>query len=140
MKRLFTIKYGPASFNLATLLLRLGFGALMIPGHGYAKLIHFAEKKDKFMSFMGLSSSFSLGLTVFAEFFCAVLLILGLFTRLAVIPLLITIIVILNIHNWEIFGEHELVPAFLIGYLAILLLGPGKYSFDALINSKYKKR
>lgn len=136
MKRLSTTSHSPLQFNLATLFLRIGFGALMIPSHGYAKLTHFAEKKDTFMSFMGLGSTFSLSLTIFAELFCSILIILGLFTRLATIPLLITIFVILGIHNWEIFGEHELVPAFLIGYLAILLLGPGKYSIDAMIGAK----
>ncbi len=85
---------------------------------------------------MGLSPAVSLGLATFAEFFCSVLLILGLFTRLATIPLLVTIFVILNHHHWQFFGEHELVPAFLAGYLAILLLGPGKYSLDAKISKK----
>lgn len=88
------------------------------------------------MSFMGLSPAVSLGLATFAEFFCSLLLILGLFTRLATIPLLITMVVIMNIHHWQMFGEHELAPAFLFGYGAILLLGPGKFSLDARISKR----
>ena len=136
MKRLFYHGYSDLSFNLATLLLRVGFGVLMIPDHGWAKLSHFAARKDKFMSFMGLSPALSLGLATFAEFFCSLLLILGLFTRLATIPLLVLMFVILNMHHWQFFGEHELAPAFLFGYLAILLLGPGKFSLDARISKK----
>lgn len=136
MKRLFYHGYSDLTFNLATLLLRLGFGVLMIPNHGWAKLSHFAERKDKFMSFMGLSPAVSLGLATFAEFFCSLLLILGLFTRLATIPLLVTMVVIMNIHHWQMFGEHELAPAFLFGYGAILLLGPGKFSLDARISKR----
>jgi putative oxidoreductase len=136
MKKLFYHGYSDLAFNLATLILRVGLGVLMIPNHGWAKLSHFAERKEKFMSFMGLGSTVSLGLATFAEFFCSLLLILGLFTRLATIPLLVTIFVILGIHNWKFFGEHELVPAFLFGYLAILLLGPGKFSLDARISKK----
>jgi len=136
MKKLFYHSYSPLAFNLATLILRVGLGILMIPNHGWAKLSHFAEKKEKFMDFMGLGSTVSLGLATFAEFFCSILLILGLFTRLATIPLIVTVLVILNVHKWQFFGEHELVPAFLIGYVAILLLGPGKFSLDAKISKR----
>ena len=136
MKKLFYHSYSPLAFNLATLILRVGLGVLMIPNHGWAKLSHFAEKKNTFMNFMGMGSTMSLALATFAEFFCSILLILGLFTRLATIPLIITVFVILNVHHWQFLGEHELVPAFLFGYLAILLLGPGKFSLDAKISNK----
>jgi putative oxidoreductase len=136
MKKLFYHSYSAGAFNLAMLILRLGFGILMIPKHGWAKLSNFAARKDSFMNFMGLGSEVSLGLATFAEFFCSILLILGLFTRLAAIPLIITTLVIMNQHNWEFFGKHELVPAFLFAYIAILLLGPGKYSLDARISRK----
>ncbi len=88
------------------------------------------------MNFLGMGSSLSLGLATFAEFFCSLLLIAGLFTRLATIPLLVTIFVILHLHHWQFYGEHELVPAFLAAFLAILLFGPGKYSLDARISKK----
>ena len=136
MKKLLSIKYSPLAFNLGTLILRLGLGILMIPEHGYAKLISFAERKDQFVDFLGLGSPVSLALAIFAEFFCSLLLIAGLFTRLAVIPLIITMLVAFQAHNWEFFGKYELVPAFLTGYFAILLLGPGKFSLDAVLNKR----
>lgn len=135
MKKLFYHSYSPVAFNIAALILRIVFGLLMLP-HGWDKLSHFAEKKHKFMNFLGLGSSLSLGLATFAEFFCSILLILGLFTRLATIPLLVTIFVILNLHHWQFYGPNELEPAFLAAFLAILLFGPGKYSFDAQISKK----
>lgn len=135
MKKLFYHSYSPVAFNIAALILRVVFGLLMLP-HGWDKLSHFAEKKYKFMNFLGLGSSLSLGLATFAEFFCSILLILGLFTRLATIPLLVTIFVILNLHHWQFYGPHELEPAFLAAFLAILLFGPGKYSLDARISKK----
>lgn len=136
MKRLLTIYYSPLAFDIATLILRVGFGILMIPSHGYAKLATYSERKDDFMSFLGLGGPLSLALAIFAEFFCSVLLMAGLFTRLAVIPLIITMLVAFSVHDWEFFGKYDLIPAFLLGYFAILLLGPGKFSIDALFKFK----
>lgn len=134
MKRFFlTVQKGTKSSNLAAFILRVGFGALMIPYHGYVKLVEFNERKDQFVDFLGLGGTVSLSLAVFAEFFCSILLVLGLFTRLAILPLLATTLVIFSVHNWELFGQYELGTAFFIAYLSILALGPGRYSLDYLI-------
>ncbi|MBD1426567.1 DoxX family protein [Sphingobacterium arenae] len=134
MKRFFlTVHRGTTSSNFAAFILRIGFGVLMIPYHGYVKLVEFNERKDEFMDLLGLGSSISLSLAIFAEFFCSILLVLGLFTRFAAIPLLTTMLIALSIHNWEIFGQYELATAFFVGYLSILTLGPGKFSLDYLI-------
>ena len=137
MKNYFlSVHKGTFSSNFAALILRIGFGVLMIPNHGYVKLIEFNERKDTFMSFMGLGGSLSLSLAIFAEFFCSIFLILGLFTRLAIIPLLITMLVIFSVHNWEMLGRYELGTAFFVGYLALLFIGPGKFSLDYLLFKK----
>lgn len=135
MKKLFYHSYSATSFNIAMLIVRIVFGLIMMR-HGWEKLSHFANKQEKFMNFMGMGPTVSLGLATFAEFFCSLLLILGLFTRLATIPLLVTVFVILNLHHWEFFGEHELVPCLATVYLMLLLVGPGKYSLDAQISKK----
>jgi putative oxidoreductase len=135
MKKIFYHSYSPTAFSVAMLLLRIVFGLIMMR-HGWQKLSHFADKQGKFMNFMGFGSSVSLGLATFAEFFCSLLLILGLFTRLATVPLLITVFVILNLHHWEFFGEHELIPCLATAYMVLLLVGPGKYSLDARISKK----
>lgn len=130
MKRFFSAKTSPLTLHLGLLILRVGLGILMIPHHGWPKLANFAERKDTFMDFMGLGSAISLGLVVFAEFFCSILLILGLFTRAALIPLIITMLVVLGTNGWLFFGKHELATAFLMGYTALFFMGPGKYSID----------
>ncbi len=88
MKKLLSTSYSAGAFNAAMLILRLSVGILMMM-HGYDKLTGFGEMQHKFMNFMGIGSSVSLALVVFAEFFCSLFLILGLFTRLAAIPLII---------------------------------------------------
>ena len=133
MKKLLSIQYSPAAFNFAMLLHRLVFGVLMM-SHGYNKLIHFSEKKAEFMNFMGMGSTVSLLLVVFAEFFCALFISIGLFTRLTVIPLVICMAVALfKAHNGDVFGDGgSSATLYLSAYVVLLLLGPGKISVDGL--------
>ena len=102
--------------------------------HGYDKLIHYASYKEKFMSFLGMPPGLALALVIFAEFFCSVFLMIGLFSRLVVIPLIISVSVALfKAHNGDIFGDGEHAALFLTGFLVVLLLGPGKISADGLM-------
>lgn len=105
--------------------------------HGLQKLQGFEEMKAKFMNFMGLGMGTSLGLTIFAELACAALIVVGLFTRLASIPLIVAMSVALFMaHKGEMFGEGEMAALYLGCYIAILILGPGRYSLDAMISKK----
>jgi putative oxidoreductase len=80
-----------------------------------------------------LGSSVSLSLTIFAELFCALLIVIGLFTRLATIPLIVTMCVALfKAHNSDFFGEGEMAALYLGAFITILLTGPGKYSVDGI--------
>lgn len=140
MRRLFSIKSSPLLQHLALLWMRIGLGVLMIPTYGYGKLVNFEAKKDQFYDFLGIGGPASMALAIFAEFFCSILLILGLFTRLACIALIITMVVIVSVHDWDLFNKHELAPTFLVGYVAIFLMGPGKYSLDALMQPAGRRR
>jgi putative oxidoreductase len=132
MKKLLSAKYSAGAVNAALLILRLGVG-ILIAQHGYDKLVHFSEYKSKFMDFMGMGSTFSLALVVFAEFFCALFIIIGLFTRLATVPLIITMCVILfKVNNGKVFNEYETIPLYLLCFLTLLILGPGRISVDSM--------
>ena len=107
MKKLLSISCSDWAFNIGMLLLRIGAGALIMP-RGYSKIVHFAEKKNSFMNFLGIGSTLSLSLVVFAEFFCGMFIILGLFTRLAAIPLVIAMcVVVFKVSNGDIFGKGK---------------------------------
>ena len=132
MKKLLSTKYSAGAFNTALFLLRIAVALLMM-NHGYDKLIHFATKQHTFMNFMGIGSTTSLILVIFAEFFCSLFLLLGLFTRLSSIPLIITMgVAIFKAHKGEIFGDGETATLYLVIYLVILLVGPGKISVDGM--------
>jgi putative oxidoreductase len=133
MKKLLSTKYSAGAFNAAMLVLRLGVGILMMV-HGYDKLVHFSEYQGKFMNFLGIGTTMSLALVVFAEFFCSLFLVLGLFTRLAAIPLIVTMCVALfKAHNAEFTGDGEMASIYLTAYMVLLFVGPGKVSVDGMI-------
>lgn len=133
MRRFLSINYSQAAFNIAMLVLRVGAGA-MVMSHGYSKLVHFAEMKSKFMNFMGIGSTLSLILVIFAEFFCSIFLIMGLFSRLVVIPLIINMAVALfKAHNGDVFGDGERAALYLTIFITLLLCGPGKASVDGMM-------
>ena len=85
-----------------------------------------------FMSLLG--ATLTLILVVFSEFFCSVLIGIGLATRLAAIPLIITMLVAAFVtHGADPIGKKELALLYLISYGVLLVAGSGKYSVDHLL-------
>lgn len=133
MRKLTSTSYSAASFNFALLILRVGM-AVLLCAHGYDKLVHFMAYKKDFMNFMGLGNTATLALVVFSEFFCSILVAIGLFTRVAVIPILIGLFVaLIKAHNAQVFGDGEHATLFIVGFIAVLLVGPGRISVDGMI-------
>jgi putative oxidoreductase len=136
LKQILATKPNATLNNIALLILRVGISVLMIP-HGYNKLVHFGEYKAKFMDFMGLGVELSLVLAIGAELICSILLALGFLTRFTIVPLVVTMaIATFKAHNGEIFGDGEHAFLYLIGYVALLFAGAGKFSVDGLILKK----
>jgi len=119
--------------DYALLLVRLVLGFTMIYGHGWPKLMRLLSGGPiEFADPFGVGPAVSLGLAVFAEFFCSLLLMLGWRTRLALLPLIITMLVaIFHAHWGDPFGRWEKALLYLVPYLALLLTGPGWFSLDA---------
>ena len=132
MKKLLSTHYNAFSFNAAMLVLRLAMGMLMM-SHGYDKLVNFSEKKAVFYDFLSLGSTTSLMLCIFAEFFCALFVAIGLFTRLVSVPLVIVMsIAVFSVHKMDFFDTGEQASLYLAGYLVLLLCGPGRASVDGI--------
>jgi putative oxidoreductase len=134
MRKLFSTRYNAGAFSTGLLILRLGFGILMA-NHGYSKFTGYNEMSTQFVNFLGLGSAVTLGLVIFAELFCSILIAIGLFTRLACIPLIISCsYAISQAHKWDVFATGELVTLFLVAFVTILFTGPGKVSIDNMIS------
>lgn len=130
MKKILSITPAGIPVDLGILVLRVGASIFMIH-HGYMKIQHFPEMQEKFISFLGFSGSISLCLAIFAEFFCSILLLVGLLSRLATIPLLVTMAVaVLVAHDGDFLGKGEPATVFLVIYTSLLLAGPGRFSID----------
>ena len=110
---------------------RIGVSALMLP-HGYSKLMQFFSGDEiQFADPIGIGATGSLALAVFSEFICSVLIILGLGTRLAAIPLVITMLVaVFIVHAADGMSHQELPLLYLFSYVLLMLTGSGKYSLD----------
>jgi putative oxidoreductase len=134
MRRLFSTGVSDNAFSFAMLLLRLGAGSLILIQHGLDKLMHFAAKAPHFADPFGIGSTTSLAMVLFAAVFCATFIMLGLFTRLACIPLIIDLAVALvYAHKSHFFGAGELAGLFLTCFITILFNGPGSVSLDRFI-------
>ena len=134
-KLLSTQLWSATAADSAALILRLSLGLLML-SHGYSKLMQFFSGEEiHFADPIFLGESASLALAVFAEFFCSILIAIGLWTRLALIPLIITMVVAVGvIHLNDPMDKKEHALLFLLPYLALFLLGSGRFSVDAFLS------
>lgn len=140
MKRTFSTNVNNNAVNLWLLISRVAIGLLMLT-HGIPKLQMLMSGNIQFGNPIGIGTTLSLVLSVFAEFICSVLLILGLATRLAAVSLIINMLVAVFIAlSTQPFGKKELGIMYLLFYFGFLILGAGKYSIDHFIAGKSKRR
>jgi putative oxidoreductase len=141
MRRLFNTNFNNESVHFMLLVLRVAFSIFMLT-HGYMKLQWvMAGGEIQFGDPIGIGAPASLYLAVFAEVFCSVLLILGLASRFATIPLIITMLVAAFIvHAPDPFAKKEMAYHFLTVYVFLLVSGPGKYSIDHFISRSLSPR
>ena len=122
--------------DLALLLVRLLAGGMMLT-HGIPKISRFfGEGPVQFADPFGLGPEISLGLAIFAEVACAILVMIGFKTRWATIPLMITMLVAaFYAHGSDPFSKKELSLTFFTLFLSINS-GPGRYSVDEWIRRR----
>ena len=124
--------------SLLILALRLFFGILFF-SHGLDKMINFNELSYAYPSVLGFGSYMTLMLSIFSEFACSIFLIAGLLVRITVIPMIAAMAVaFFDIHD-GMFPEGELSLIYLVLFVILYITGPGRYSFDYLIDMKFQK-
>ena len=119
------------NYDLGLLVLRLGFSALMLT-HGIPKLQMLIEGKGaEFPAVLGLPGAAALVLAVIGELVAPILIILGWKTKLAsIFPIITMAVAAFVVHGSDPFGKKEFPLLYLFGFLAILLMGAGRFSID----------
>ena len=137
MKRLLHTGTNDNYLDFLSLILRVSIAAFMLT-HGLGKLnLLFSGNEIQFADPFGLGATFSLALTVFAEVVCSILIGLGIATRLASIPLIVTMLVATFVmHGADPFAKKEFALLYLLIYLVVLVVGGRKFSLDYLLQKK----
>ena len=140
IKNFFKTSFSNTQLDIVLLIVRVAVGSFMLT-HGIPKLMKFFATGDiQFADPIGVGTIPSLMMAILAEVFCSLLIILGLGTRLAVIPLIITMLVaVLMVHMNDPFGKKELGLLYLCVYSFLLVLGSGRYSLDNMFMNKAPK-
>lgn len=141
MKKTYYTTLEPRHVDWGVLIFRIGISVLMLT-HGIPKLIRFFGPEEiQFADPIGVGEVLSFSLAVFAEFLCAVLVLLGLGTRLAVIPLIITMAVAaLVVHVPDGLSRQELPLLYMLSFIFLFFTGSGKYSLDRYFLQKTRSR
>jgi putative oxidoreductase len=124
--------------DVGLLAIRLLSGGMMLT-HGLPKFDRlFVEGPVKFADPFGLGPEISLGMVLFAEVGCSLLVMLGFKTRWATLPLLFTMLMAaFYAHGSDPFSDKELSLLFFTLFLSVLISGGGRYSVDE--SSQWKK-
>ena len=131
-KKLFVPSEDSDLTSMALLVARLWFGLAMLFNHGLDKLAHFKDIVGTFPDPLGLGQEASLVLVISAEVLGALLLAVGLMTRLAAAVLVIDMFVaFLMVHKAGMTGGEQAF-LYLAGYVMLVIAGGGLFSLDTI--------
>ena len=127
---LFPSKPNSTGASLFLLALRIFFGLLLM-NHGIQKWSSYQELSIAFPDPLGVGSPVSLGLAIFGELVCSMAFIVGILYRLAMLPMIFTMgMAFFVIHGNDPFAVKELAFIYLVVYVLMYIIGPGKFAVD----------
>ena len=117
--------------NIALLLLRVVFAGSMLYGHGLSKFYRLIEGNLSFANPIGIGEAPTLVLAVFSEFLAPLFILIGFKTKIfSFFPAATMFVAAFIVHLSDPFARKEKAILFLIGFIVIMMMGPGKYSID----------
>lgn len=112
---------------LGLLFLRVSASLFLLWVHGLPKLLHYSQQLTLIEDPFHLGTNVTLCLAIGAEVVCPLLIIAGVWVRLACLPILAVLLVaLLVVHpEWSLF-EGQFGWLLLILFSSILIAGPGR--------------
>jgi putative oxidoreductase len=125
----------PATFDWGLLGLRIWFGLSLFLKHGWEKPTNFAQMAHHFPNSLHVGPVPGLLFALISDAICSILVMLGLATRWAALWSFVNIFIAWSfVHHFQLFGkgaDHgEAIVLYLGGFLALLIMGPGRFSLD----------
>ena len=131
---LFPVKPDGTFISVILLIVRVVFGGMLM-NHGIDKWANYQELSAVFPDPLGIGSPLSLGLAIFGELACSMAFIIGFLYRLAMIPMIFTMCVAFFIvHADDPFAVKELAFVYLVVFVLMYIVGPGKFAVDRWIS------
>lgn len=135
MKKIISGFIGPISsgwlLSSGLLFLRITLSLELIIVHGLKKLGIGVMEEEKIPNPFHLYERFNNDMALLANLVFPVLVLFGLFTRLATLPILVVTLTGYFIVHWKDSLLISDVPfMYSIAFISILIMGPGKYSLD----------
>ena len=117
--------------NISLLLIRIVFAGSMLYGHGLSKFYRLIEGNLSFANPIGIGEAPTLVLAVFSEFLAPLFILIGYKTKIfSFFPAATMFVAAFIVHLSDPFARKEKAILFLIGFIVIMMMGPGKYSID----------
>lgn len=114
--------------DLGLFFLRITGSLLLLYVHGLPKIVHFSEELTRIEDPFGFGPYFSLIPAIVAEVICPILILFGVATRLACVPIVAVLLVaMLVVHpGWSI-AEGQFGWLLLIVFTTLAITGPGAW-------------
>ena len=122
----------PPRIDAGLFFLRLTGCLLLLHVHGLPKVFHFSEELTRIEDPFGLGPYMSLLPAIFAEVVCPVFILIGVFTRLACLPIIgVLLVAMLFVHSdWSI-ADGQFGWLLLIIFTTLAITGPGQWRIGA---------
>ena len=137
--QLTNVRPSSAGFHISLFVFRILVSAELMMAHGLKKIGIGVVQAEQIPNPLCFPETLNRLFAVSANLFFPVMVIVGLFTRIAVLPILaVTLIGYFVVHWNDSLLEKDMPFMYSAVYLLLFVIGPGKYSADHYINQKLR--
>ena len=124
--------------DLGLFFLRITGSLLLLYVHGLPKVLHFSEELTRIEDPFGFGPYFSLIPAILAEVLCPLLILFGIATRLACLPIIgVLLVAMLAVHpDWSI-AEGQFGWLLLIIFTTLAITGPGGWRLRSRLTERF---